>query len=83
MRWRGCTGRPSSSSAIFERPSTASSLASTRFALEAVARLSVLIEEANAIANGEEIPGAAEDDANGEANSQAAIDALFDAQKGA
>jgi hypothetical protein len=48
---------------------------------QAVARLCVLIEEANAIANGEEIRRTAEDDANGEANGQAAIDALFDPNK--
>ncbi len=50
---------------------------------QAVARLSALIEEANAIANDEAVPGAAEDNANGEASGQAAIDALFDPDKGA
>jgi hypothetical protein len=49
---------------------------------QAVARLSALIEEANAIANGEEIPGTAEDSARGEASGQAAIDALFVPKKG-
>jgi hypothetical protein len=50
---------------------------------QAVARLSTLIEEANAIANGEEIAGDADENANGEASGQAAIDALFDPDKGA
>jgi hypothetical protein len=48
-----------------------------------VARLSTLIEEANAIANGEEIAGDADEHANGEASGQAAIDALFDPDKSA
>jgi hypothetical protein len=43
----------------------------------AVTRLSALIEEANAIANGEAVPGDA-DETNSEAIGQAAIDALFD-----
>jgi hypothetical protein len=50
---------------------------------QAVARLSTLIEEANAIANGEEIAGDADENANGEASGQAAIDALFDPDKSA
>ena len=50
---------------------------------QAVARLSTLIEEANAIANDEAVPGTADDNANGEASGQAAIDALFDPDKGA
>ena len=50
---------------------------------QAVARLSTLIEEANAIANGEEIAGGADENANGEASGQAAIDALFDPDKSA
>ena len=50
---------------------------------QAVARLSALIEEANAIANDESVPGTADDNANGEASGQAAIDALFDPDKGA
>ena len=50
---------------------------------QAVARLSALIEEANAIANGEEIAGDADENANGEASGQTAIDALFDPDKSA
>jgi hypothetical protein len=50
---------------------------------QAVARLSTLIEEANAIANGEEVADDADEHANGEASGQAAIDALFDPDKSA
>jgi hypothetical protein len=45
----------------------------------AVMRLRLLIDEANAIANGETVPGARTDqDKAGEVGGQAAIDALFD-----
>jgi hypothetical protein len=49
---------------------------------EAVTRLSALIEEANAIANGEAVPGDADETANSEAIGQAAVDALFDPHQG-
>ena len=46
--------------------------------LEAASRLRVLIEEANAIANGETEAGRGDREAQGDVGGQAAIDALFD-----
>jgi hypothetical protein len=44
---------------------------------QAAQRLRLLIDEANAIANGEALPARADNDTPGDVGGQAAIDALF------